>query len=202
MSQVRLQPIVQQNVVTYATVIDVPNPELKLKPGMTANVNIEIAKRTNVLRVPNAALRFRPTNEIFAALGQTPPDPADAARIRLRGPRSAPRLSRGGPAVAPGRPRKPAPAGPGAQRRTPQASGRGAPPRSAAASGDARAPTARRVNGGGRRGRRRRLWRAAVAAVPSACRPVAGGARAHARADARARLDPAASRAARPRARP
>jgi HlyD family secretion protein len=76
-SQVRLQPIVQQNVVTYATVIDVPNPELKLKPGMTANVNVEIRKRSNVLRVPNAALRFRPTNEIFAALGQSPPDPAE-----------------------------------------------------------------------------------------------------------------------------
>src|SRR4029453_12684436 len=73
-SQVRLNPIVQQNVVTYATVIDVPNNELKLKPGMTANVNVEIARSSNVLRVPNAALRFRPTNEIFAALGQTPAD--------------------------------------------------------------------------------------------------------------------------------
>src|SRR5580765_8040661 len=74
-SQVRLNPIVQQNVVTYATVIDVPNNELKLKPGMTANVNVEIARSSNVLRVPNSALRFRPTNEIFAALGQTP-DPS------------------------------------------------------------------------------------------------------------------------------
>jgi HlyD family secretion protein len=74
-AQVRLQPIVQQNVVTYATVIDVQNPELKLKPGMTANVNIEIARRSDVVRVPNAALRFRPTNEIFAALGQAPPAP-------------------------------------------------------------------------------------------------------------------------------
>jgi|KBSSwiStaDraftv2_1062776.scaffolds.fasta_scaffold18823_3 HlyD family secretion protein len=74
-SQVRLNPIVQQNVVTYATVIDVPNNELKLKPGMTANVNVEIARSSNVLRVPNSALRFRPTNEMFAALGQTPPDP-------------------------------------------------------------------------------------------------------------------------------
>jgi HlyD family secretion protein len=73
-SQVRLQPIIQQNVVTYATVIDVPNPELKLKPGMTANVNIEIARATNVVRVPNAALRFRPTNDIYAALKQTPPE--------------------------------------------------------------------------------------------------------------------------------
>jgi HlyD family secretion protein len=71
-AQVRLQPIVQQNVVTYATVIDVANPELKLKPGMTANVTIEIARRSNVVRVPNAAIRFRPTPEIFAALGQTP----------------------------------------------------------------------------------------------------------------------------------
>ena len=71
-AQVRLQPIIQQNVVTYATVIDVDNPQLKLKPGMTANVTIEIARRADVVRVPNAALRFRPTNEIFAALGQAP----------------------------------------------------------------------------------------------------------------------------------
>jgi HlyD family secretion protein len=83
-SQVRLQPIVQQNVVTYATVIDVPNPELKLKPGMTANVNVEVRKRSNVLRLPNAALRFRPTNEIFAALGQMPPNPAEMRDAELR----------------------------------------------------------------------------------------------------------------------
>src|SRR4029077_4789791 len=77
-SQVRLNPIVQQNVVTYATVIDVPNNDLKLKPGMTANVSVEIARSSNVLRVPNTALRFRPTNEMFAALGQ--PAPADAGQ--------------------------------------------------------------------------------------------------------------------------
>ena len=68
--QVRLNPTTVQNVVTYSTVIDVPNPELKLKPGMTANVNIEIAHRNNVLRIPNAALRFRPTRDTFAALNQ------------------------------------------------------------------------------------------------------------------------------------
>src|SRR5262245_7319320 len=78
-TQVRLQPTTVQNVVTYQTVIDVPNPELKLKPGMTANVNIEIARRDNIIRVPNTALRFRPTPEIFAALGQTPP-PAGGGR--------------------------------------------------------------------------------------------------------------------------
>ncbi len=84
-SQVRLQPIVQQNVVTYATVIDVPNPELKLKPGMTANVNVEIARRANVVRVPNAALRFRPTSEIYAALGQTPPPAPERGQNAGRG---------------------------------------------------------------------------------------------------------------------
>jgi HlyD family secretion protein len=74
-AQVRLNPTTTQNVVTYATVIDVPNPQLKLKPGMTANVTIEIAKRTDVIRVPNAALRFRPTTDTFAALNQAvPPD--------------------------------------------------------------------------------------------------------------------------------
>src|SRR5688500_130696 len=72
-TQVRLQPTTVQNVVTYQTVIDVPNPALKLKPGMTANVNIEIARRSDVIRIPNTALRFRPTAEAFEALGQTPP---------------------------------------------------------------------------------------------------------------------------------
>lgn len=85
-TQVRLQPQTVQNVVTYSTVIDVPNPGLKLKPGMTANVNVEIERRSNVLRVPNAALRFRPTNEIFAALGQAPPPaPAGGGRGGRRG---------------------------------------------------------------------------------------------------------------------
>ena len=72
-SQIRLQPTVVQNVVTYTTVIDVPNPDLKLKPGMTANVSIEIARKHDVVRVPAMALRFRPTSDTFAALGQGPP---------------------------------------------------------------------------------------------------------------------------------
>ncbi|MDR1989113.1 MAG: efflux RND transporter periplasmic adaptor subunit [Acidobacteriaceae bacterium] len=73
-SQVRLQPTVVQNVVTYSTVINVPNDQLKLKPGMTANVKVELERSSDVLRVPNSALRFRPTTDVFAALGQTPPD--------------------------------------------------------------------------------------------------------------------------------
>jgi len=71
--QVRLQPTTVQNVVTYQTVIAVPNEQFKLKPGMTANVTIEIARKSNVLRIPAAATRFRPTTEIFAALKQEPP---------------------------------------------------------------------------------------------------------------------------------
>src|SRR5204863_5277993 len=58
--QVRNAPITVQNVVSYDTVISVNNPDMKLKPGMTANVSIIIASRSNALKIPNAALRFRP----------------------------------------------------------------------------------------------------------------------------------------------
>jgi HlyD family secretion protein len=58
--QVRNSPLTVQNVVTYDTVIAVNNPDLKLKPGMTANVSIIIAEHNGVLRVPNSALRFHP----------------------------------------------------------------------------------------------------------------------------------------------
>jgi HlyD family secretion protein len=58
--QVRNSPVTVQNVVTYDTIIEVANPDLKLKPGMTANVSIVVANREGVLTVPNAALRFRP----------------------------------------------------------------------------------------------------------------------------------------------
>jgi HlyD family secretion protein len=76
-SQVRLEPTVTQNVVTYAVVIEVPNPDLKLRPGMTAHATVEVAVRDDAMRVPNAALRFRPTPAMFSALNQTPP-PAPA----------------------------------------------------------------------------------------------------------------------------
>jgi HlyD family secretion protein len=60
LTQVRFAAVVVQNVVTYDSIIEVDNPDLKLKPGMTANVSIITARRNNCLRVPNAALRFRP----------------------------------------------------------------------------------------------------------------------------------------------
>src|SRR6266478_1409275 len=59
-TQVRNAPITVQNVVTYDTVIGVRNPDLKLKPGMTANVSIVVAHRDGVLQIKNAALRYRP----------------------------------------------------------------------------------------------------------------------------------------------
>lgn len=58
--EIRNAAQVVQNVVTYDAVIDVANPELKLKPGMTATVTVVSDRREGVLRVPNAALRFRP----------------------------------------------------------------------------------------------------------------------------------------------
>jgi HlyD family secretion protein len=79
-SQVRLQPVVEQNVVSYITMIEVPNADLKLKPGMTAAVTIETGRAEDAIKVPNAALRFRPTAEAFQALGQKPPEPRQRAQ--------------------------------------------------------------------------------------------------------------------------
>ncbi|MSQ59124.1 MAG: efflux RND transporter periplasmic adaptor subunit [Betaproteobacteria bacterium] len=59
--QIRLNPITQQNVVTYNVVVHVQNKDLKLMPGMTAYLNVQIEKRANALLVPNAALRFKPS---------------------------------------------------------------------------------------------------------------------------------------------
>lgn len=59
-SQVRMNPTTVQNVVTYDAIVDFDNPDLKLFPGMTAYLTIPVADATKVLRVPNAALRFKP----------------------------------------------------------------------------------------------------------------------------------------------
>src|SRR6185312_2301858 len=72
--QMRLNPVNVQNVVTYNVVIDVNNPEQKLKPGMTANLTITIDERNNVLKVPNSALRFVPTDASGQRLGRSGDD--------------------------------------------------------------------------------------------------------------------------------
>jgi len=63
-SQIRLAPVSIQNVVNYTVVIDVDNSDLKLMPGMTANVNVGVASAHNVLKVPNLALRFQPPADL------------------------------------------------------------------------------------------------------------------------------------------
>lgn len=68
--QIRNAATVALNVVTYDAVIDVANPELKLKPGMTANVRFIIERRDEVLRVPASALRFRPAGQSAPAAGE------------------------------------------------------------------------------------------------------------------------------------
>jgi HlyD family secretion protein len=70
---VRLNATNTNNVVTYPVWIRVPNPELKLRPAMTATLRVIIQTATNVVRVPNQALRFRPNNDIYTALGIEPP---------------------------------------------------------------------------------------------------------------------------------
>jgi HlyD family secretion protein len=59
-SEIRLNPQTVQNVVTYSVILYIDNPQMKLKPGMTANITITVDERENVLKVPNAALRYTP----------------------------------------------------------------------------------------------------------------------------------------------
>jgi len=76
-TDIRNAPVTVQNVVTYDVVILVKNPDLKLRPGMTANASILVARRDNVLKIPNAALRFRPEfAKKEAATAQKGPTPA------------------------------------------------------------------------------------------------------------------------------
>ncbi len=92
-AQVRLEASTSQNVVTYATVIDVENPALKLKPGMTTTITIEVARRADALQVPNGALRVRPSEAVLAAsVGRRPPQ-----RLQRRARRTPAAV----PAIAP-----------------------------------------------------------------------------------------------------
>jgi len=71
--EIRLNPSTSQNVVTYSVIITFPNPDLKLKPGMTANITITVDRRENVLSVPNTALRYSPPDaETLLTSGGTP----------------------------------------------------------------------------------------------------------------------------------
>jgi len=78
--QIRKSPVTVQNVVSYTVVISARNPDLALLPGMTANVRIVVDQREQVLKMPNAALRFRPTGA-----SEPPPGAAPAAPAAPRG---------------------------------------------------------------------------------------------------------------------
>lgn len=80
-SQVRLEPVVSQNVVTYNVQIEVDNPDLKLRPGMTANVSILTQSKDGVLKAPAAALRFNP----MAFLPSQPKTEASSSRTGSQG---------------------------------------------------------------------------------------------------------------------
>ncbi len=83
-TEVRNAPVTIQNVVTYNVVIQVANPELKLKPGMTANASILVAHKDEVLKIPNAALRFRPEFAKRGADGSAKPSGASKTFEKAR----------------------------------------------------------------------------------------------------------------------
>jgi HlyD family secretion protein len=72
--QVRLLPTVTSNVVTYTVIIEVANPDLKLLPGMTANINVSVEVKEDVLKIPKSALRFIPDEELLADYMKNLPD--------------------------------------------------------------------------------------------------------------------------------
>lgn len=129
-SQIRLSPQTVQNVVTYPVLLDVANPDLRLRPGMTANVSVPVDRRDDVLRVPNAALRFRPDPADLEETGKKDGKEAAGAASADRRPEGAggeaarpaagERAGRGGGGGRPG-------AGPGGR----PGAGRGGPSREA-----------------------------------------------------------------------
>jgi len=78
-AEIRLSPQTVQNVVTYSVILSIENRDLKLKPGMTANISVVVDKRDNVLKVPNAALRYTPPNTTAPPAAEpAPPSPSGA----------------------------------------------------------------------------------------------------------------------------
>ncbi len=96
-TQVRMNPTTVQNVVTYDAVVEFQNPDLKLFPGMTAYVTIPVAAAENVVKVSNAALRYRPpmppdvVRSLYAKYGVDPGEQPETARVAKTGSSSDPR---------------------------------------------------------------------------------------------------------------
>ncbi len=79
-SQVRLQPVMVQNVVNYVVIINVPNPEMKLKPGLTANISINVNEHDDILKVPSNAISFNPPDDYLKKMSNIP----DSVRAGLK----------------------------------------------------------------------------------------------------------------------
>jgi HlyD family secretion protein len=72
-TQIRLEPVVTSNVVTYTVIVEAPNPDKKLMPGMTANITVFIVEAENVLTVTSKALRFRPDSTLLSEFQKAHP---------------------------------------------------------------------------------------------------------------------------------
>jgi HlyD family secretion protein len=83
--QIRSAPIINQNVVTYITVVNVDNTDLKLKPGMTANVSIEVDSKEDILKVSPAALRFKPKSNADEQPAAKRPGSMDSPKGQRKG---------------------------------------------------------------------------------------------------------------------
>ena len=132
-SQIRMNPTTVQNVVTYNTIIDFDNPELKLFPGMTAYVTIPVASARDVIKIPNGALRYTPDlkpDELRALLKE---NGIEAAGGRRRAAQGEGQGQPGTPAQAPAQPATQASGGPAQAQGQPRASGPGAQVASGAA---------------------------------------------------------------------
>ncbi|MCX6251988.1 MAG: efflux RND transporter periplasmic adaptor subunit [Bacteroidetes bacterium] len=103
-SQIRLQPTVSQNVVNYTVIIGVPNPDLKLLPGMTANITVHVQEAKDILKVPASALRFNPSPEIIQNMMKIWPDSIKQrmARFMARGNKQGDQAATNKPSTAPG----------------------------------------------------------------------------------------------------
>jgi HlyD family secretion protein len=74
-TEIRMQPVVTSNVVTYTVIVQAPNPEMKLMPGMTASIKIFVNEKNGILIIPGKAIRFTPVQETLTAyLKSVPPE--------------------------------------------------------------------------------------------------------------------------------
>lgn len=83
-TEIRMEPVITSNVVTYVVIIDAPNPDKKLLPGMTANTTIFVNEKSDILVVPGKALRFAPTQENLNSYIKTlPAEVGDRMRVQI-----------------------------------------------------------------------------------------------------------------------